>query len=133
MEGNERRGRSLVLYAIVSLVLLSGALVALQLVALGPKEVLRGAVRFVLTVALGVAVFRGHRWARGVLIVLCLAGCALAAWLLWAQAMPKIALYLIGAQGAFYGAVGLLLWFSPSVKAFVDYQSFAMNRRPPRG
>ena len=128
MEGNERRGKSLVLFAIVSLALLSGAFVAFQLVALGPRDVLRSAVRFALTVALGVAVFRGHRWARGVLIVLCLAGCALAARFIWAQSMPKIALYLIGAQGAFYGAVGLLLWFSPSVKAFVDYQSFAMNR-----
>jgi hypothetical protein len=130
--GDERRGRSLVLFAIVSTVLLSGLSVAFQLLAFGPLRTSRAAVRCALTVALGIAMFRGYRWARGLMILLCFAASIIAGWLIWTQAAAGVAWWLAIAQGTFYGGVGLLLWLSPSVRAFIDYQSFVLQRRRPR-
>jgi hypothetical protein len=115
MASQSATGRRLVLGVIVVTIGLSALVIVATNLALGPARLPVQIVRFLLTVALSIFLYRGANWARWVGVVLFAIG-GLSSLLLSLGGLPGTGAWLLLALGVTYLVCAGILLFVPSVR-----------------
>jgi hypothetical protein len=121
MSEDARQGRTVLLWFLSGMVLMSLAVIAFYISVKGAGKLHTQSVRFALTIGLCYWVWSGSLWAKRILLFLSLLT-AVSTIVLRIVLDNALAVALLAAMGNFYFSVGLMLLKNTQVNEFLAYQ-----------
>lgn len=113
-----KRTLQLIIGVLISISVLS---IISQILAVGPFKLLSQIIRLALNIGLCFYMYKGHRWARAIIIILSLLTVLYSGYaLILLYTMTSRALLMLPFMVA-YGAIAYLLIFSKSIKAYFEH------------